>query len=45
MNGILLELGFGQAPSLVDAVAPGLLIREVRRDYAGIPRVLVLERR
>ncbi len=40
-----LELGFGQAPRLVEAVAPGLLIRELRRDYAGIPRVMVLERR
>jgi len=40
-----LEIGFGQAPGLVASVAPGLLIREVRRDYAGIPRVLVLERR
>ena len=40
-----LELGFGQAPGLVEAVAPGLLIRELRRDYAGIPRVMVLERR
>lgn len=42
---IALELGFGQAPGLVEAVAPGLLIRELRRDYAGIPRVMVLERR
>jgi len=40
-----LELGFGQAPGLAEAVAPGLLIRELRRDYAGIPRVMVLERR
>jgi len=42
---MVLEIGCGQAERLTDAVAPGLLLREVRRDYAGIPRILVLERR
>jgi release factor glutamine methyltransferase len=42
---MVLEIGFGQAPALTATLAPDLLLREVRRDYAGIPRVLVLERR
>lgn len=42
---LVLEMGHRQAPGLRDAMAPDLLLREVRPDLAGIPRVLVLERR
>jgi release factor glutamine methyltransferase len=42
---VVLETGHQQAERLAEDVAPPLLVREVRRDYAGIPRILVLGKR
>jgi release factor glutamine methyltransferase len=44
--GIVVEIGFGQLEAVQrHAEASGLHLTGVRHDYAGIPRVVVLERR
>jgi release factor glutamine methyltransferase len=42
---VVVEIGFGQLDKACrHAAAAGLELAEVRRDYAGVPRVLVLRR-
>jgi release factor glutamine methyltransferase len=43
---LLVEIGFGQLDAVRrHARASGLQVVDVRLDYAGIPRVVILERR